>query len=78
MCSRADERIKYIISECPKLAQRQYKRRHDWVGRRIHWEICRANGIHVNQNGMSINQKPSLRMTHVKYFGISLYRQTIL
>ena len=47
MCSRADERIKYIISECPKLAQREYKRRHDWVGRRIHWEICRANGIHV-------------------------------
>ena len=47
MCSRADERIKYIVSECPKLAQREYKRRHDWVGRRIHWEICRANGIHV-------------------------------
>ena len=47
MCSRADETINHIVSECPELAQREYKRRHDWVGRCIHWEICRANGIHV-------------------------------
>ena len=47
ICSRTDETINHIVSECPKLAQREYKRRHDWVGRRIHWEICRANSIHV-------------------------------
>ena len=27
----------------------------------------------LNQNGMSINQKRSLRMTHVKYFGVLLW-----
>ena len=42
-CSRAVETINHIVSECPKLAQREYKRRHDWVERHIHWEI----GIHV-------------------------------
>ena len=47
ICSRTDETINHIVSECPKLAQREYKRRHDWVGRRIHWGICRASGIHV-------------------------------
>ena len=47
MCSKADETIYHIVSECPKLAQREYKRRHDWVGRHIHWEICGANSIHV-------------------------------
>ena len=31
-----------------------------------------------NPNGMSINQQQSLRMTLVKYFGILLYRKTIL
>ena len=78
-CSRGDETITHIVSECPKLAQREYKRRHDWVGRRIHWKICRVNGIHVKSKWyMSINQKRLLRMTHVKYFGILLYRQTIL
>ena len=25
------------ISECSKLAQKEYKTRHDWVGKVIHW-----------------------------------------
>ena len=36
-----DETINYIISECSKLAQREYKARHNWVGNVIHWEICK-------------------------------------
>ena len=47
MCSRTDETINHNISECPKLTQRDYKRRHDWIGRHIHWKICRSNGVHV-------------------------------
>ena len=30
-----------IISQCNKLAQKEYKARHDWVGKVIHWEMCR-------------------------------------
>ena len=26
--------------------EREYKRRHFWGSRCIHWENCRANGIH--------------------------------
>ena len=36
-----DEMINHIISECSKLAQREYKTRHDWVGKVIHWEMCK-------------------------------------
>ena len=36
-----DETINHIISECSKLAQREYKARHDWVGKVIHWEMCK-------------------------------------
>ena len=28
------------ISECSKLAQKEYKTRHDWVGKVIHWKMC--------------------------------------
>ena len=35
-----DETINHIISECSKLAQKEYKARHDWVGKVIHWEMC--------------------------------------
>ena len=47
MCSNADETINHVVSGCPKLAQKEYKRRHDWIGRHIHWEICEANRIHL-------------------------------
>ena len=41
LCSDRDETINHIISECSKLAQREYKARHDWVGKVIHWEMCK-------------------------------------
>ena len=33
--------INHIISDCSKLAQREYKMKHDWVGKVIHWELCK-------------------------------------
>ena len=39
----------HVLSECSKLAQKKYKRRHDWVGTKIHWELYRKYGIEVKQ-----------------------------
>ena len=36
-----DETINHIISECSKLAQKEYKTRYNWVGKVIHWELCK-------------------------------------
>ena len=36
-----DETSNHIISDCSKLAQKEYKARHDWVGKVIHWEMCK-------------------------------------
>ena len=41
LCGDRDESINHIISECSKLAQREYKARHDWVGKVIHCETCK-------------------------------------
>ena len=41
LCSDRDEAINHIISECSKLAQKEYKARHDWVGKVIHWKMCK-------------------------------------
>ena len=41
LCGDRDETINHIISEFSKLAQREYKARHDWVGKVVHWEMCR-------------------------------------
>ena len=41
LCSDRDETINHIISECSKLSQKKYKAWHDWVGKVIHWEMCK-------------------------------------
>ena len=41
LCGDRDETINHIISECSKLAQNDYKARHDWVGKVTHWEMCK-------------------------------------
>ena len=41
LCDYCDETINYRISECWNLAQKEYKNRHDWVGKVIHWEVCK-------------------------------------
>ena len=46
-----------------KLGQKEYKRKHDWVGRQIHWEICVANGIHVKSKWYE-HQTEALQTDH--------------
>ena len=36
LCGDRDETMNLIISECSKLAQKEYKTRHDWVGKVIY------------------------------------------
>ena len=39
--SDRDEMINHIISECSKLAQKEYETRQNSVGKVIHWELCK-------------------------------------
>ena len=39
LCGDRDETINHIISECSKLVQKEYKMRHDRVGKVNHWEM---------------------------------------
>ena len=34
------ESVNHIVCECKKLAQREYKQRHDNVTKVVHWELC--------------------------------------
>ena len=43
MRGKAEESVNRVLSECRKLAQKEYQR-HDWFGMKIHWEICRKYG----------------------------------
>ena len=46
LCGDRDETINHIISECSKLAQREYKARHNWLGK----EMCKKSKFyHANK-----------------------------
>ena len=49
MCGNKGETVQHIICECEKLAQKEYKRHHDNVARRFHWDLCRKNGLKCNE-----------------------------
>ena len=46
MCGERNKTVSHIISECSNLAQKEYKRRHDNVGKYIHWKLCKKYNIH--------------------------------
>ena len=48
LCGKVDETVRYIVCERTMLARREHKRTHDWVGRKIHWEVCRKVDSGVN------------------------------
>ena len=43
LCGDRDEIINLIIRKCSKLALKEYETRHDWVGKVIHWEMCKKS-----------------------------------
>ena len=47
-----DETINHIICECSKLAQKEYEARHDWVGKVIHWKMCKKFKFDHTNNGI--------------------------
>ena len=43
--STRNETISHIVSECGKLAQKDYKQRYDSVGRYVYWQFCEIIGF---------------------------------
>ena len=41
LCGDRDETVNHLINEYKKLAQKELKTRHVWVGTVIHWELCK-------------------------------------
>ena len=65
LCGDIDKTISHIISECRKLAQKEYKTRHDWVGKVIYWELCKKLKFnHMNKWYMHIPDSALKNETH--------------
>ena len=45
MCGSQEETVNHILRGCAKCAQVEYRKRHDTVGREVHWELRRKLGL---------------------------------
>ena len=45
MCGGYAETVGHLVSACSTLAQTEYKRRHDMMGKRVYWEVCGNLGL---------------------------------
>ena len=41
LCKESVESIDHVVSGCSKLARKEYKRRHDNLGKIVHWKLAR-------------------------------------
>ena len=49
LCRSSSETIDHILNGCPKLAQTEYKMRHDKVAAAIHWSLCNRFGFQTSK-----------------------------
>ena len=61
---KKDESVQHITSGCEKLTQKEYKRRHGNVAKKVHWDICKKNKLeHIEKwykhasEGAVVNEK---------------------
>ena len=45
VCRKVDESIDHIVSVCSKLKQKEYKRRHDNLGKIVYWKLARKSNF---------------------------------
>ena len=48
LCGKVDETTDHL-SEGSKMAQKEYKCRHDGVRKKIHWDLSKKFGVHASR-----------------------------
>ena len=59
MCGSSEESVMHILSECEKLAQTEYRKRHDKVAIIIPWELCSLYGFERSEKWYNHRAKQS-------------------
>ena len=76
LCGDATEAVRHIVSGCKKLAQREYRKRHDKVTLRVHWEMWRKYGIEYTDKWYGHQPLPTAENGEVRITWDYLHRQS--
>ena len=79
LCSDRDKTINHIISKCSKLALKEYKTKHYWVGKVIHWEMCKKFKVdHRNKWYMNNSAPVQENDTHKLLWDFDIYTDHLI
>ena len=45
LCGKKGESVQHLVSGCEKVAQIEYKWGHSNVAKKVHWDLCKKNGL---------------------------------
>ena len=58
LCGKKGKSVQHLVSGCKKLAQKEYKRRHNNKAKKVHWVLCKKNGLeHTEKWYEQVNSK---------------------
>ena len=66
MCGKSNETVMHILSECEKLAQLEYKKRHGRAATIIHWEFYKHHDFPHCKNWYDHRAEPVLEKDNTK------------
>ena len=66
LCFHRDETIDHVLSGCKKLAQHDYKARHDKVAAALHWNLCKKFGFKHHKQWYNHHAEKVLESDKVK------------
>ena len=79
LCGESTETVWHIVSGCKKLAQNAYRKRHDKVALRVHWEMCRKYGIDCNDKWYDHQPLPIIENGEVRVtWDMTIYTDKVL
>ena len=66
MCKEKEETVSHIVSECSKIAQTEYQKRHGRVATTIHSALCKKYGLPHTEKWYDHRAEPVMENEHVK------------
>ena len=78
VCRKVDENIDHIVGGCSKLAQNEYKRRHDNLVKIVHWKLARKCNFEAGDKWYEHEPESVLENEDYKFYGISVLRLIML
>ena len=79
MCKQTNETVSHIVSECSKLAQTEYKGRHDKLATAVHWCLARKYGFSVSDQWYHHRAEATVENEKVKLcWDLNLYTDHVI